>query len=138
MSKGGTTRIEDALLEPYFIKIVNGNYEIHRKHVPKDETKKPYEKFVSVKTTMLNAIGSIAKHKLSVKRRTKKVIALSEYVSEIREMRKLIMLFVDEDSPEKKIVKLENKISLLEAEIKSIKSSVNDIKVANSGLDIIL
>lgn len=122
--KGGTTRIEDQMLEPFFIKIVNGNYEIHRKHIPKDATKNTYEKFVAVKTTMLNAIGAIAKHKLSLKRRTKKVIALADYINEIKEMKKLIMLFIDEDSPEKKIIKLENKVSLLDAEVKLLKSKV--------------
>lgn len=120
MSKGGTTRIEDALLEPYFVKIVNGNYEIHKKHTPKNGGQ-PYEKFVAVKTSMLNAVGAIAKHKLSVRRKTKKVMMLADYVAEIKEMRKMVEMFLDDDSVERKITKLENKVSLLEAELKKLK-----------------
>ena len=126
------TEIKDKRLEPYFIKIVHSNYEVHKMHVSKKDGA-TYTKFVSTRTSLKSAIFAIANLKVSEKRKTKKTALLQEYLDDIRKVQSLLDSVLSEESIEKKvasmsekILQLSNKVSELEKEILRLKPKEQD------------
>ncbi len=112
--------IKDDRLSPYFIKLVNSSYEIHQTHTPKNGGKE-YTKLVCTNDTIRRAVMSIVKRKMSLNRKTKKVIALQEYLDEFKRMKDVVETLLDDDSPERQIRKLTVRIVKLENVINSLK-----------------
>lgn len=106
--------IIDERLEPYFIKIINSSYEVHKKHTPKDDSKKQYTKFICSRTTIESAVGVIVKAKLTATRRTKKTILLKEYLTDLKSINKLLEEVIGEDSLFARVRKLEARVAELE------------------------
>lgn len=112
--------IKDEKIEPYFIKLVNSTYEVHQTHTPKESGKSEYTKFVAAHTNIRSAVISIVRRKLALKRRTKKTIALSEYLNEVKELHSVVESLLDDDSPERQIKLLKRRVEKLEEQIKKI------------------